>query len=1199
MAFSHTTCSRLLTALLLLLSLGARAQLQLTTASAVTQNFDGFGSSATAALPAGFQLASGSSPTYGNAANTTATTLAGGTSGTGVLSSNSSGGAYNFANGVTASSTDRALGFLSTGTYASPRAILLAVRNSTGQTLTDLGVAFDMEKYRTGTRAFDWQFYTSVDGTTWAGPVAAGSQSYAADAAVGVVNPPMSISKTVSLTALGLADGGTLYLRWSYVGSAGSTNAQALALDNLTLTPTLSGTAAPASITTGTITGSPFCVTKAAGASISVPFTVSGGLTGTFAAQLSDAAGTFAADLTQNLIGTGTASSIAATLPAGTAAGTGYRIRVVHAASATTGSANPANLTVTTPPATNDVTVSPAAAQSLTTTGTGTPLTATATAPSTFAWAYGTSSTGPFATSISGATAATYTPRGSDFGGTGTYYLVAQAISTCGSVAGTSAPVTITVSAPAPVLTFTPNPVPDFGAVPVGQATASTPLRVSGTSLTAPVTLTPPAGFQLRTGTAAFSCAALTLTPVGGSLTATVDVRFLPELAQAYRDRIAVASADLPTQPGVEVSGTGVAPAYPPSVSTAAISAVTGTTATAGGTVLDEGGRPVTARGSAYATTEAPTTQDDFTQDGTGAGPFSSALTGLLPNTTYYVRAYATNAKGTSYGEQLSFTTASVALVAEPTQASTLTLTSATPTTVTLASSGGNGSKQLVLVTQGPALSFQPVDGTTYAANAAFGQGDQPAPGTYVVGATGTTSLTVTGLLANTEYTFAVFDYNDDATSGDENYLLTPHGELTLTTPTPPAGLLLAEDFDYPAGDPLTAHGWAAHSSAGTTPVLVASAGLSAPGYAPASGLAASLAASGEDVNRPFPAQGAGTSVYAALLVRVSTANTTGDYFFHLGPDPLSTTYRARLYVKAAATNGKLQFGVSGSGTTTVYAPAEYDLNRTYLLVLRYVFGPSGTETRLYVNPGQTEPATAEATSTEAASSAPANLGSVALRQGPSTSPLVVDGLRIATGYAQARPFSGPLPVTLTAFAARRQPSGRVQLQWATAQERNARLFRVQRSDDGRRFLTVATQAAAGSVTQAQQYATVDATAPADRLYYRLEQEDLDGTRHYSPAVLVAAGTGPALAAALTVAPNPADPGQPLTLHLRGRAGQVLTLQVHDNAGRLLHTQALHPAADQETLPLGLPATLPAGTYLLRVISPGSPPLHTRVVLVR
>jgi len=1201
-AFSSLT--RVLTALLVLLSFGAHAQLTLTGSGAVTQDFS-LGTSATAALPTGFQLAGGASPTYGNAANTTATTQAGGSSGTGALSSSSAGGAYNFANGVTASSTERALGFLTSGSYSSPRHILLAVRNGTGQTLSSLLVEFDIEKYRTGTRAFDWQFFTSADGTTWSAVLPDGSQAYAADAAIAVVNPPTTTSKAVTLTGLNLADAGTLYLRWSYVGNGGSTNAQGLGLDNLRLTPTLGTGPVTPTLSTGTITGSPFCA-AGSGAAVAVPFTATGGLTGSFAAQLSDATGAFAADLTQNLIGTGSASPIAATIPAGTPAGTGYRIRVVHAAGPTTGTPNGSDLTVTVAPATNTVTVSPATAQNLVTTGTGTLLTATPTAASTFGWAYGTSAGGPFTTAISGASAATYTPKGSDFGGVaGTYYLVARATSTCGSVVGTSAPVTITLSVPQPTVTANPNPVPDFGSVAVGSASAAKLVTVTGSDLPGDVTLTPPAGFQLRTGTGAFSCAPLTLPATGGSLSATVEVRFLPALAQATTGTVSITSPGATGLTGIQVSGTGTAPAYPPGVSTAAPTAVTATTATSGGEVLEDNGSPVTARGVAFATTEAPTTQDDFTQDGAGLGAFTSALTGLLPNTTYYVRAYATNAQGTSYGQQASFTTPAVALAAEPTQASTLTATTVTPTTVTLAISGGNGARRLLLVTPGPALSFPPQDGTTYAGNAAFGQGDQPTPGTYVVLAGSAASLTVTGLSADAEYTFAVYDYNDDNTSGAENYLLSPRGELTLSTPPLPAGLLLAENFDYPAGDPLTSHGWTAHSAGGTNTILLATPGLSYGGYdgtglnrPAATNAAAGLTASGEDVHRTFPEQAAGTAVYASVLVNVSAAGTA-DYFLHLSTDPVVSTFRARLFVRSA-TGGKLQFGVSGSGTTTQYDPTLYDLNTTYLLVMRYTFGPSGTETRLYVNPGASEPTTANATSTEAASSAPAGIGAVALRQGANTSPLLLDGLRVANSYSAARAFvapSTPLPVTLTAFTAVRQSSGSVQLQWATAQELNARLFRVQRSLDGRTFTTISSQAAAGTSSQARRYQALDATAPATTLYYRLAQEDTDGTLHYSSIVSVGPGTAPA--ASLTVAPNPAGSGQPLTLTLSGCAGQARTLQIFDLNGRLLLSRPLTPATAVEQVPLTLPATLPAGTYLLRATASSQPPLHTRLVLVR
>ncbi|UOQ75119.1 hypothetical protein [Hymenobacter cellulosilyticus] len=495
---------RLLPLLSLLLSLWlpltSRAQLPLTSSSPVTVSFDNLGSSATASLPAGFVLAAGANPTYSG--GTTATTQAAGTTGTGALSSTSSGGAYNFANGVTASSTDRAVGFLSSGSYSSPRNLLLAVQNTTGSTVTELAVAYDVEKYRLGSRAFEWQFFTSANGTTWT-QLTTLTQSYPADATTGApVNPPTSTNKSTTLTGLSLADGATIYLRWAYVGNGGSTNGQALGLDNLVLTPTLSGGGGTPTLTTGAVNGSPFCVTATTGSSLSVPFTVSGTLSGSFAVQLSSATGSFAADLTTNLIGQGTTSPLTATLPAGTGAGTGYRVRVVHAASGTAGSDNGSDLTVTAAPASVTVTVAPASAQSVTTTGTGATLTATASAPASFAWAYSTSASGPFTTPISGATAASYQVRGADFGSAGTYYLVARATSSCGGVAGTSAPVTVTVTAPSAVLTITPLTVPDFGSVYVGSASTSQPVVVSGSNLSAPVTITPAPGFEIRMGTA-------------------------------------------------------------------------------------------------------------------------------------------------------------------------------------------------------------------------------------------------------------------------------------------------------------------------------------------------------------------------------------------------------------------------------------------------------------------------------------------------------------------------------------------------------------------------------------------------------------------------------------------------------------------------------------------------------------------------
>ena len=94
-----------------------------------------------------------------------------------------------------------------------------------------------------------------------------------------------------------------------------------------------------------------------------------------------------------------------------------------------------------------------------------------------------------------------------------------------------------------------------------------------------------------------------------------------------------------------------------PTVTTNSVSNITFESATCGGNVTDDGGANVTAGGVCWSTSPNPTTSDNKTTDGSGIGSFTSKLTNLNENTTYYVRAYATNEKGTSYGEEKSFTT--------------------------------------------------------------------------------------------------------------------------------------------------------------------------------------------------------------------------------------------------------------------------------------------------------------------------------------------------------------------------------------------------------------------------------------------------------------------------------------------------------------------------------------------------------------
>ena len=113
-----------------------------------------------------------------------------------------------------------------------------------------------------------------------------------------------------------------------------------------------------------------------------------------------------------------------------------------------------------------------------------------------------------------------------------------------------------------------------------------------------------------------------------------------------------------------------------PTVTTSQVTDVTQTTATGGGNVTNSGGATVTERGICWSTSHNPTTSGSYASSGTGTGSFTVNMTGLTPGTTYYVRAYATNSQGTSYGSEVSFTTTvqtyTITVSANPTNGGTV-----------------------------------------------------------------------------------------------------------------------------------------------------------------------------------------------------------------------------------------------------------------------------------------------------------------------------------------------------------------------------------------------------------------------------------------------------------------------------------------------------------------------------------------------
>jgi hypothetical protein len=366
---------------------------------------------------------------------------------------------------------------------------------------------------------------------------------------------------------------------------------------------------------------------------------------------------------------------------------------------------------------------------------------------------------------------------------------------------------------------------------------------------------------------------------------------------------------------------------------------------------------------------------------------------------------------------------------------------------------------------------------------------------------------------------------------------------------------------------------WRRHSGSGN-PIIYSGSSLAYSGYT-STGIGGSarfafVSTSAEDAHRNTLTYSSG-SVYVSFLLKITASGgTTGDYFFHVMDTAFLTSFRGRMYIKDGSVANTFKIGLNkGSSAAPAYSSANYPLDSTVLVVLKYKFDLTTTANDSMVayiftsGVPSTEPSTATLVVPDFTTADLLLFNSVAIRQGTiGTMAGSIDGIRVSNTWS-----NGVLPVKFLDLNASINDK-KTLISWSTSSEINNNGFEIERSIDGYNFETIGFVKGMGNSNKINNYSFEYAST--ESAFYRLKQIDFDGAYEYSNIVSTKNGINE-----FEILPNPFK--DEITI---SNTDKIKSIEIIDLTGKVVFSS--HPVNNKESINT---TNLKSGVYYIKVYS--------------